>query len=693
MAQQLVLLRTPEAYAGVATYAHKHTGDAAAAAYLALGHAYLLDKRYADAEENFRLANKNGDALDDYADFLGAQASHDAADNAGAEALLHGFVDRYPDSIFDMQAPELEANVLLAMNNPAGARRVLDAAAGLAAEDRSGFQLAEGQVDLALGQKDAAEQVFKRVLLDHPLTQDAQVARARLTEMGAETRLTASELSSLGDAFYHAGRYGEAAEQYRALMRMQALGEKDRATFAVSEAACEWKLKKLTPAMVQGLPDTDDDNGARRLYLLMELARDRDDTADQQRIVGEMETRFQTSQWLAEALFSSGNMYLLKRDYPNAVQYYRYLAQHFPNGKNAAAAHWRAGWLSYRQRLYPEAASLFDEQIKLYPAAAETVAALYWRGRLYETVDHNPSRAAANYHAIVRAYQHYFYAQMARARLSALGDTQPEAAPQLDNIQPVAAPHLVDTFPTDSPHLARARLVANAGLSEYIAQEIAADPDSSSWSALAEAQIYASYGETFRAMRALKRALPYSASAPIKSIPLAYWRILFPEPYWDTIKAESAKNNLDPYLVASLIRQESEFNPSVISYANAWGLMQLLPVVGKTLAREEGITRFQTFQLLDPETNIRLGTRYLRQMLDRFGGVQEYALAAYNAGESRVADWEAAGPYQGMDEFVESIPFTQTREYVEAILRNEETYRAIDTYAQSPGQRGAGAAQ
>jgi soluble lytic murein transglycosylase len=80
-------------------------------------------------------------------------------------------------------------------------------------------------------------------------------------------------------------------------------------------------------------------------------------------------------------------------------------------------------------------------------------------------------------------------------------------------------------------------------------------------------------------------------------------------------------------------------------------------------------------------------------MMDHFGGVQEYAMAAYNAGGNRVADWEAAGPYQGMDEFVESIPFTQTREYVEAILRNEETYRAIDESARSQGATRTGAAQ
>jgi len=693
MAQQLANLRTPAAYAGVTAYARKHTGDAAAAAYLALGHAYLLDKRYSEAEASLRQTRETGQALDDYADFLGAEASHSAGDDASAEALLRGFTVRYPDSIFNDDAPELEANVLLGMNNAAGAQRVLAEAKGTAAADRPGFELAEGQVEFALGQKDAAGRTFKQLLLSHPLSQDAQEARARLTAMGLEETLTPAELRSLGDAYYNGGRYSEAAEQYRAMLRTAALSEGERNSIAVAAAACDLKLKRLTPAQVQGLPDTNDENGAERLYLLMELARTRDDETDQKRIVSEMEDRFPRSPWLTEALFSSGNMYLLKKDYPTAIEYYRYLAVHFAGSKNAPAAHWRAGWLCYRQGLYPEAARLFEEQINLYPAAAETVGALYWRGRLYESQDHSPAQAAANYRAIVRAYQHYFYAQMARARLVSLGNTQPVPAPQLDRLQPMAAPILVESFPSESPHLAKARLLVNAGLNEYVAKEIKADPNSTSWSSLAEAQIYTSYGETFRALRAIKRALPYAAAAPIKAIPLPYWRILFPEPYWDTIKAESAKNNLDPYLVASLIRQESEFDPAVVSYANAWGLMQLLPSVGKAMAKQEGMSHFQTFQLLDPETNIRLGTRYLHQMMERFGGVQEYALAAYNAGDGRVADWEAAGPYQGMDEFVESIPFTQTREYVEAILRNVETYRAIDEFARSESGTRSGAAQ
>lgn len=684
MAQQLATMRTPAAYGGVADFAHRHSGDAAAAAYLALGHAYLLDKRYPDAITNLRLAGKGGNALADYADFLAAEANHNAGNQAAAEALLRGFTTRYPDSIFISQAPELEASVLLAMDDAAGAQGVLTAAVDFAG-NRAGYQLAEGQVALALGQTQEAVRVFKHLLLGHPLSAEAQTARARLVALGAESTLTVAEMRSLGDAYFNGGHYAEASEQYRILAHAPGLDAQTRNGFAVAEAACDLKRKLLSTAQVEALADTPDDNGARRLYLLMELARNRNDLDGQQRIVAQMESRYPQSPWLAEALYSSGNMYLLRHENSTAASYYSYLATHFPENKNAATAHWRAGWLTYRQGLYADAARLFDEQIQLYPGAKETASALYWRGRLYETQDRKPALAAANYRTLLRAYQHYFYSQMARERLAALGDLPPVAKPELDRIQPTPVPHLQESFPADSPHLAAARLLANAGLNDYIAQEIAADPDSASWSALAEAQIYASYGETYRAMRSLKRALPFAASAPINSIPLAYWRILFPEPWWQTIKTESAKNNLDPYLVASLIRQESEFNPSAISPANAYGLMQLLPSVGKQMAHEEGIGHFQTFQLLDPATNIRLGTRYLRKTLDRFGGVPEYALAAYNAGDERVVDWQAAGPYHGTDEFVESIPFSETREYVEAILRNEETYKAIDAQAGSQG--------
>jgi soluble lytic murein transglycosylase len=89
------------------------------------------------------------------------------------------------------------------------------------------------------------------------------------------------------------------------------------------------------------------------------------------------------------------------------------------------------------------------------------------------------------------------------------------------------------------------------------------------------------------------------------------------------------------------------------------------------------IRHFSSDELLQANTNLMLGTRYFKHMVDHFDGHVEYALAAYNAGEDRVDDWRKNGNFKDMDEFVESIPFTQTREYVQAIMRNATIYKLL----------------
>ncbi|HTJ30688.1 MAG TPA: tetratricopeptide repeat protein, partial [Acidobacteriaceae bacterium] len=397
MAQQLTAIRTPAAFAGVAAYARSHQGEAAASAYMALGHAYMLDNKFNEAAANFRQAHAAGDALADYAEYLGAKADHDAGNDTAAEALLKNFGDRNPDSIFVSQAPELEAQVLLALKDTAGAKAVLEENSDLSG--RVGYQFALAEVNRALGQNDEAGKLYKHVLLAWPLSYEAGQARTRLAAMGMESSLTPTELRSLGDAYYNAGKYGEASDQYRALARVAS--PETRNGFAVAAAACDLKLKRLTVQEAEALQPSRDENGARRLYLLMELARNRDDVTAQANYVDQLRTGFPSSQWFAEALFSSGNMYLLRKDYPRAVTYYSELAEHFPKASNAAAAHWRAGWWSYRQGLYVDAARIFEEQIKLYPRAKETASALYWRARLYESKDHNAGLAAAHYRTLI----------------------------------------------------------------------------------------------------------------------------------------------------------------------------------------------------------------------------------------------------------------------------------------------------
>lgn len=691
MAQQLDTLRSPAAYAGVTAYAHNHQGEASAAAYLALGHAYLLDRKYPQAVSEFQSASREGNALDDYAAYLSAQAYLQANMLPSAQPILAAFAQKYPDSIFVPQIPVLEANLYIQQGSPQGALTVLNAHKSDAVAAKPDFQFALAQAYRMTGNAALAQQLYTRIYLDFPLSPEATQARAQLVSAGAIASLSVTERSRRADALYGTHRYPEAEEEYRSLAQDASLSNSARNAMLVAAAACQWKLHTLNRSELDRLPDTSDDAGARRLYLLMELARDKDDSATQQSIVTEMESRFPASPWLAEALYSSGNMYLLKPDYPTAIRYYSELATRFPKSCESPhsgpcsnfspSAHWRAAWLTYRLGNYTQAAQMMADQLTEYAGGQEIPSALYWRARIYADQEHDPGMAVKYYRTLARVYRHYYYADLAEQRLAQMGFSAgdaPTGSAELDALQPEDIPELSDDVPDQDPHLVKARLLANAGLNEYISPEIQAADGSDEWGSLAEAQIYASYGETWRAMRLMKRALPFYTSAPISALPLAYWRILFPQPHWSAIKASAGQNGLDPYMIASLIRQESEFNPNAISNKDAYGLMQLLPSVGKELARHEGIHHFETHDLLDPDTNIRLGSLYLKQTLDKFGDHPEYAFAAYNAGDDRVVTWQANGPYKDMDEFVESIPFSETRNYVQAILRNEGIYRELD---------------
>ena len=688
MAQQLATNRTPSAYAGVLAYAHAHPGDAAAAAYLALGHAYLLDRNYPAAISNLTQANAQGESLDDYADYLTAQAQMQSNQLANAESLLTGFAVKHPDSIFVGNLPVTIANLSIQQGDPQTALRVLTEHAAEPIANHSDYLLALARAQQVAGNTEAAAKTFRRIYLGYPLSSEAAQAKLQLQTLGAEAPLTVAERRARADALYAAQRFGEAGDEYRMLASdPQNTDTNLQQSLTVAAAACDYKMKRATIAQVQSLPDTANEAGARRLYLLMELARDRGDVEVQQSTVTQMEQRFPASPWLAEALYSSGNMYMLRKDYPQAVTYYLELARRFPSichkgetgscSNYAPSAHWRAAWLTYRQGNYSQAAILFDEQIANYPGGKEIPAALYWRGRVYQDQEQSPEKAAAYFRTVSTTYLHYYYAQLAAQRLSEMHGVTPADMPQLSSIHREEIPALTDDVPEDDVHVVRAKLLANAGLNEYITPEIQAAEGSDEWGGFAEAEIYASYGENFKAMHVMKKAISFYASASIDEIPLAYWKILFPQPYWGTIQSESSKNGLDPYMVASLIRQESEFNPGVVSHANAYGLMQLLPSVGRQMAKQEGIRHFNEGELLDPNTNIRLGTLYLRQTLSQFGDKPEYAFAAYNAGADRVTDWQSIGSYKGIDEFVESIPFTETRDYVQAIIRNEMIYREL----------------
>jgi soluble lytic murein transglycosylase len=250
--------------------------------------------------------------------------------------------------------------------------------------------------------------------------------------------------------------------------------------------------------------------------------------------------------------------------------------------------------------------------------------------------------------------------------------------PLLDHVPGLSTPNSdFGEVPKDDLRVQKARLLENCGMFDYAVKEVQRAAGGADWATAEIARLYQESGGYHRALNYMKRAVPSYFSLDYSALPRNYWETLFPRPYWTDLKRYSTANDLDPYLVASLIRQESEFNPAAVSRANALGLMQVLPVTGRKLAKEARIKSFRPEQLLMPNTNLQLGTKYFKELLDHFNGTPEYALAAYNAGSNRVEDWLADGKFRDAPEFVESIPFTETREYVQAIMRNASVYRKL----------------
>lgn len=676
MAQQLATWRSASSFAAVMAYAGGHPGAGAATAYLALGHAYALDRRYNDAVDAFRRAARADDTLSDYADYLGAQALVNAQRYGETFPLLDHFEERHPDSIFKVSAPLLLAHAYLDASNGPAAEHVLEPMLGTPEEAHADFKLALAKAYELSGNSAKAGGLLRSIYLGQPLAPEAVEARTQLVALGVPP--TAIERKLHADQLFNAKRYAEASAEYGSIRNDPSMPALDRESMLLYSAVCDLRMKHLARRDVDRLKASNDDTAALKLYLYAEVSRTEKNRAEHDAVIAQMFSLYPTSRWFEEALYSGGNMYLLVHDATQAIYHYKLLVEHFPNSIYAPSAHWREAWMNYRLRNYVEAARLMDEQITRYGAGIEASSALYWRARIYEDEERDFAHAVAYYRTLNASYTNFYYGDLARKRLAMLG-IQPEAAPTpaLLAVRKAIVPNLTDAVPEDDPHVIKAKLLANAALNEYIGPEIAASAGASEWGALAQAQIYSSFGEYTRALQSMKHSGISFFSIPTSQVPLAYWKLIFPQPFWGELVSQSEKNGLDPYLVASLIRQESEFNPLAMSGAHAVGLMQLLPSVGKENAKKEGMKRFTPSELLNPAINLELGTRNLRSVLDRFGGQEEYALAAYNAGDVPVRQWMAVGDYKDIPEFVESIPYTETREYVQAILRNRELYKTL----------------
>jgi soluble lytic murein transglycosylase len=679
MAQQLVFERTPAGYAGVEAYAHKHAGeDAGALAWLVVGYAHILDHDYARAIEPLNRAKPLGGDLRDYIDYYLGTCYLQTGRQAEALATLGNFAESHPDSLLARDADVIYANALLSEGRASEVVTLLEKDRLPA---RSDVELAVGRAYEALDEKGKAAEALANVYFNMPTAAEADTAYGELRKLPLTPFGTHAQLKTRAELLTKSHRYNDAADAYRELLTEAVPAEHNPITLDLSDALHRAGRDREAKAELNRLAQLSPEQAAQKLYLLGQIAWDDGDNDTFYRSVDQLRETAATSPWLEQALLSCANLHLVHHEYDQALDAFREMQQRFPTGSRASYAHWKAAWLTLREGRNEEAKRLFEEQIALYPGGNETSAALYWRARLAEE-ENDPAMARAFYKELCERYRNYYYAEFARERLAKLPATaDPPDYPVLDHIPPLSHGDKVELAepPAEDLHVQKAKLLGNGGLVDFAVRELqaAAANDSGNWELAETAQLYLDTGHYDRAIEVMKHSVPSYFAVDFPTLPREYWEALFPRPYWADLKKFSVANGLDPYLVASLIRQESEFNPLAVSRANAVGLMQLLPRTGKLVAHQEKIHHYSPSELFTPAVNLELGTRYFRGMVDQFGGSFEYALAAYNAGTDRVQDWLSQGKYRDAQEFVESIPFTETREYVQAILRNASVYRQL----------------
>jgi soluble lytic murein transglycosylase len=678
MAQQLLQDRTAAAYAGVEAYAHKHAKeDAGALAWLVLGYAHILDHDYARAIDPLNRAKAGASELGDYVAYYLGDAYLDTGRSAEALSTLAEFDKNFPDSLLARDVHLAYASALLKEDRAKEAVALLE-------KDRtpvrSDIEFAIGRAYQVLGENDKAAAAFRNLYYNLPVSAEADAAGAELRKLKVSGGLT--ERRNRADLLYKARRWNEAASEYRDLLDEVSAADRPALQLKLATALEKADRSREARQILTSIGVQTGDAEAQRLYLLHETARSSNDEEAVQRILGQLRQFGPASPWLEQALLSAGNMYLLKRDYDRAIDHYRELQQRFPKGPRASYAHWKAAWLSFRQGRTEEAKKDFENQIALYPDSNEVPAALYWRARLAEE-EGAPRMAREFYQKLSSRFRNYYYAELGRQRLKTLRADSEDATHYalLDRVPPLPTAGKITATepPEDNLRLQRARLLSNGALADLAVRELqaAASEEGGSWAPPEMAHVYQEGGQYNRGIEILKKATPNYFAVDLPELPRPYWDGLFPKPYWTDLRKYSMMNGLDPYLVASLIRQESEFNPVAVSRANAVGLMQLLPVTGKRVAKQIKLKGYNSSQLYTPAVNLQLGTRYFKSMVDKYGGQLEYALAAYNAGADRVEDWLGQGHYRDAQEFVESIPFTETREYVQAILRNATVYQRL----------------
>ncbi len=669
----------PRTRAAVLRYAEVHRRDQnGALALLALGATEVDQRQFGDALKHLQSAQKRLPQLADYVDYLSAVSDSEMRDFSGLEQSLEPLWHFSPATPLLGKAVVLQANADIEDSKAAQAIPLVEQhRADLAAPQA---ELLLARANESSGNSATAEQHYQKIYVDYPLAKEASDAAQALTRYPA---LPPAALFERGLKLLEAGDYERSAKELAGVEPLLSGADLDLARVRIGVAHYLARDNKPAYAQFTSFEAPAGDVEAERLYYLMETERRLDRIDEMNATLAKLSASYPQSRWRRDALISAGNYYSSQKQPDAAQPLYQTCSDAFQNDPQSATCNWKIAWAQYLKD-QASAEKLFQEYLKRYPDSDHSSTALYFLGRIAE-LKSDWGSARAYYEEINNRFPNYYYAMLARDRLQApsiVSAARTAEATQFLGTLRLPARQIEDfqASPLTHQRIDRAHLLANAGLDDLAESELrfgAKTDGQTQIMALELAELATRRQSPDQGIRYIKRYAPDYLSLSLDTAPDKFWRLAFPLPYRKQLEDLCRPLSLDPFLVAALIRQESEFNPKAVSRANARGLTQVMPTTGRQLSRKLGIRGYRTSMLFSPDTNLKIGTYYLKALSDELEGKWEAALASYNAGKSRVVVWLGSGTYHEPAEFVESIPFNETRVYVESVLRNAEVYRRL----------------
>jgi soluble lytic murein transglycosylase len=606
--------------------------------------------------------------------------------------------NQYPNSPLVEDALTDECQVLLKLKDP---RAVLALLGSSKIDPNSETLYLKARAHQEAGEKEEAIELYLRVYSSYPGSPSSPLAERYLLSLSPKAL---AGRSNYGARLERAEGLLKAADSRKARALLLTLGRVSAPDSASSEkrnllfAEAEYRLGRVSAAIpyFHKVTAADPALHARAICLEGMCYRKLDREAALLAMRDKALKLYPGSPDTEELCYSTATYFDLNYEPARAREAYRIFSQAFPKSQRAERALWQLSILSYQAKQYDKAALDFWNYVLAYPNPLQAGPAIYWMGRCYENFGDSGNAKYLYMRAQALANDSY-YGQRAREAEAALKEPADDKTAAISGIDfnqvirtcngighlPVSIPAPGDVV---APVIERARALAMADLPEFALSElrwgIRRYPQEAKALSYIMSLVHESAKNCNGAIASLRKIFPDYISRPASSLPDDVWQRLFPVRHWETISSQAARNGMDPTLILAVIRQESGFEEKAKSRANARGLMQILPSTGRQLARHARIARYSVKKLFDAETNITLGTRYLASLLQEYGR-PELALAAYNAGTRRVDRWLEEFGDKDMAQFVEQIPFSETRNYVKQVLSNKIRYDLITPAAMS----------